>query len=110
MKIKIAAAVAAITALAGCQTQQRIWEAEGIIRAEPSPMEGSDYVVQILNKVDFGLNPDDKANRHKVALDYLAKQCPNGTVVDDRSIETGTYLIGGASRTYYVYVACNQTG
>ena len=106
--MRIAAFVTVIAiAAAGCQTQARMWEAEGIIRAEPSQAPGADYVVHLQNKVDFGLNPDDPENRRLVALRYLEKQCPTGVVVREDVIETGQYLTGRASRTYSLYIDCD---
>lgn len=96
--------LAALLSLAGCQT--RLLEQEGNIRVEPSNQAGSDYVVHLQNLVDFGFNPDDPANRHKWALDYIKGQCPNGRVVGDRSIDTGSFATGRRARTYFVYIAC----
>jgi len=90
--------------VAGCQT--RMLEQDGAISVEPSNRSGSDYLIKMRNLVDFGFNPDNEANRHKWALKYIAKQCPDGRVVDDSSIDTGQYLTGKRSKTYFVYIRC----
>lgn len=107
MKIKVLVAILFGSAcLAGCQTQMRMLETSGDLRAEPSNIAGSDYVVQLRNTLDFGYNPDDDENRHKIALALLKTQCPSGRVVNEKMIATGTYGIGRQSRVYYVYVKC----
>lgn len=93
-------------ALASCQSQMRALESGGAIRVEPSNVAGADYVVHLRNTVDFGYNPDDKANRDKFALQMLQKQCPTGRIVKETSVETGTYALGRVARTYFVYVKC----
>lgn len=96
--------LASLLVLAGCQT--RLLEQQGNIRVEPSTLAGSDYVVHIQNLVDVGFNPDNPENRHMWALSYIKGQCPNGRVVSDRSVATGTFLTGKPARTYFVYIAC----
>lgn len=92
--------------LSSCQGQMRILEAGGNIRVEPSTIAGSDYAVHLRNVVDFGYDPDDKANRDKFALTYLKNQCPTAKIVNETTIETGTYATGRPSRVYTVYVKC----
>jgi hypothetical protein len=96
--------IASLLLVSGCQT--RILEQEGVLRVEPSTLAGSDYVVQLRNSLDFGFDPDNTANRHKWALHYIKSQCPNGRVVSDRAVETGTYALGRPARTHFVYIAC----
>ncbi|WEO73822.1 hypothetical protein [Agrobacterium vitis] len=93
--------------LSSCQSQMRVLEAGGDIRVEPSTIAGSDYAVHLRNTIDFGYDPDVKANREKFALGILKKQCPTGKIVNENVIVTGTYLSGSPSRVYTVYVKCN---
>jgi hypothetical protein len=99
-------AIAAIPVIASCQNQMRILENSGVIRVEPANREGSDYVVHLRNMVDFGFNPDDKANRQKWAVDMLRSQCANPQIVEEIVIETGSYGIGGKSRQYSIFMKC----
>ncbi|MEH7903989.1 hypothetical protein V7794_22600 [Rhizobium laguerreae] len=105
MKAKFLVLAFSIT-LAGCQTQMRMLETSGDIRVEPSPVAGADYVVHMRNTIDFGYNPDDKANRDRFALNYLKTQCPVGRIVNESVIQTGTYGLGRPARTYSIYVKC----
>jgi len=84
----------------------RTLESAGAIRVEPSQVAGSDYVVHMKNTVDFGFTPDDKANRHKWALDMLKAQCSSPSVVNERSVVTGKFLTGREARTYFIYIKC----
>lgn len=106
MRVGLWGMVCGLLLLAGCQSQMRVLEAGGNIRVERSTVAGSDYAVHIKNALDFGFNPDDRANRHKWALDYLKTQCPGGRVVSEDEIVTGQYLTGRPSKTYAVYVKC----
>lgn len=93
--------------LAGCQSQMRMLESSGDIRAEPSTVAGSDYVVHLRNTLDFGYNPDDKANRQKTALALMKTQCPSGRIVKESVLNTGTYGFGRPSRVYSIYIKCS---
>ncbi|MGO8093234.1 hypothetical protein [Rhizobium leguminosarum] len=105
MKAKFLVLVLSV-ALAGCQTQMRMLEDSGDLRVEPTSVAGADYVVHMRNKIDFGYNPDDKATRDRVALNYMKTQCPAGRIVKESVIETGTYGMGRPARTYMLYVKC----
>ncbi|MBX5268537.1 hypothetical protein HJB99_07580 [Rhizobium sp. NLR17b] len=93
-------------ALAGCQTQMRMLETSGDLRVEPSTVAGANYVVHMRNTLDFGYNPDDKANRDRIALSYLKTQCPAGRIVKESVIATGTYGLGRPAKVYSLYVSC----
>lgn len=105
--MQIARMMGACALLASCQMQTRILEDGGNIGAEPTNLHGSNYVVKIVNKLDFGFDPDNRENRHRWTLNYISKQCPSARIVYEQSVETGDYpLAGRPSRTYFVYVAC----
>ncbi|MDQ0454674.1 hypothetical protein [Rhizobium paknamense] len=106
MKASSGIAILGAALLAGCQAQLNVLEAHGNLRVEKSTLQGSDYAVYIKNVVDFGLNPDDRETRFKIATDYMKAQCPAGTVVSSDEITTGRYLTGRAAKTYIVYIRC----
>lgn len=99
----------ALLALAGCagsQGHMRLLEQDGALRVSPSANPAANYTVSIRNIADVGYNPDDKAVRDKLALDYLRTQCPSGRIVGETVLETGEYLLGRPARTYAIDVKC----
>ncbi len=100
-------AVAASLSLAGCITQEELRSTNQLsIRKSEAP--GRDYIVSMRNLVAAGHDPDDQSYRHKTALEFAAPSCPNGRVVGDSSIRTGTYLTGRADLTYEVAIRCGK--
>ena len=96
-------AVTAAVILAGCADSQpymRTLKQSNALRVDPANTLGADYVVSLRNLKDVGYDPDDKADRDRVALAALRDQCPAGRIVGETVINTGTYLLGNPSRTY----------
>ncbi|MCF1485042.1 hypothetical protein FS800_23215 [Agrobacterium vitis] len=106
MKFNFISVCLGVAVLSGCQAQINVLEAGGHLRVEKSNKSGSDYAVYLKNMVDFNLDTDIKATRDKIALDYLRRQCPAGTVVSEDEIATGAYFTGRVAKTYIIYVRC----
>jgi hypothetical protein len=99
--------VLGVAGCAGSQAQLRLLESGNALSVQPAPTGAAyDYVVSLKNVKDFGYDPDDQPTREATALRTLKAQCPNGRVVGETVIETGTYLLGNPSRTYAIQVAC----
>jgi hypothetical protein len=98
-------AIAAL--LGGCADSQlglRSLENGGNLRIEP--LAGGDYQVRIRNVVDFGYDPDVKADRDRIALAALQTQCPAARVIGEDRIATGAWATGRPSIEYLVRLRC----
>jgi hypothetical protein len=82
---------------AGTDTQLRILENQNALQIEPSQTKDFDYVVRIKNLMDIGYDPDNRATRSDTALRAIRAQCPEATIVGERIIEKGTYLLKSVS-------------
>ncbi|KAA0689861.1 hypothetical protein DTW90_30685 [Neorhizobium sp. P12A] len=87
----------------------RAMESAGELAVTPETGKPYDYTVKILNRRDIGYNPDDLDQRKKTALLLLKDQCPNGSVIGETVVNTGTYGIGTPARAYFVQVKCNAS-
>ena len=107
MRPIIAVTLAVVCAgCAGTQSELRILENQNALQVDPSPTADASFVVSIRNVIDFGYDPDIKATRDATALQALKTQCPEGVIVGETVIDTGTYLLGNSSRTYAIKVKC----
>lgn len=96
-------------ALAGCggtEIHRRSIEAHGGIKLTPTAGPGYDHTVEIKNGLDFGYDPDVKAQRDDIALKTAAAQCPAGVIVSEDSIKHGEALTGRIGRTYFMRIRC----
>jgi hypothetical protein len=102
-----AAIVAAgLSGCAGTDTQIRMLEQSNAVRVEPATTPDANYIVSVRNLIDIGYDLDDKATRDDLALRMLRTQCPGGQIAGETAIDTGTYGLGRASRTYAIKVRC----
>ena len=99
----------ALSSCAGSQEHYRLLEASGDLQVSPSQTPGSDYIVSIRNKEDFGFNPDEKSVRDRTALGLLKTQCPKGEIAGETVIDTGKYITGSSAKTYSVFVKCSPS-
>jgi hypothetical protein len=82
-------------------------EIRGAVRVEQAS-EGKpyDFVVHVRNIPDIGYNPLVRADRTRMALRLLKRQCPAGRVVGDDMIITEIWGITSSLPDYVVLVRC----
>lgn len=97
---------AVVAGCGGTEIHRISIEAHGGIKLTPTAGPGYDHTVEIKNGLDFGYDPDVKAQRDDIALKTIAAQCPAAVIVGEDSIKHGEALTGRARLTYFMRMRC----
>ena len=65
-----------------------------------------DYKFYIKNVADIGADYDDAEDRLRVIRGHLQGKCDDTNIVDEQSLDFGTYASGARRGTYIVRVKC----
>ncbi|HLJ00572.1 MAG TPA: hypothetical protein VKT76_12720 [Bradyrhizobium sp.] len=73
-----------------------------------SPDKAYDFAVHVANKPAIKYNPLVRADRHRMALDLVRSECPNGRIVGEDIINTEIWGITSSPPDYVVLVRCRR--
>ncbi len=101
--------VCLLTALAGCAGPSSgvpLQQSSNAISIRKADSQNYDYVVSIPDVKDNIYDPGDKATRDKMALGALKDQCEAPQIIGESVVNTGTYLLGNAAKSFEMQVRC----
>jgi hypothetical protein len=97
-----------LSSCAGTQMHLRMLERDGTIRVDHADNSNFDYKVYIKNTTDIGWNGDDQKDRVKYVNMMFHKRCANLEIIEEKSIETGTYAFNRPAVTWVMSVKCQK--
>ncbi|MAZ75868.1 MAG: hypothetical protein CMH31_01040 [Micavibrio sp.] len=92
----------------GCSNYRVIdMQQKNYLQFKPSEKQSVDYEFIIKNVFDVGFDGDLQSDRENLIFQVLSAECSNGVVVvNEKSIQSGTWLTGKPIRNYYSDVNC----
>jgi hypothetical protein len=69
--------------------------------------ENYQYRAYVKNTMDIGWNGDDPVDRKRVVQEALKDKCLNFQILDDRPLQTGSYLLGRPANTWIMRIKCD---
>ena len=96
-----------LAACAGTESHIQTLEYFQEYRIDKVDASDHDYKVYLSMRPDLTYDPTIKEQRDSYALLGLKRQCPNGRVVGEETIQRGQFLSGRPMGTYILKVKCD---
>lgn len=106
-----AAVITVLAFLSGCAgstSHNAMLQRTGSIRVAPSDAPDHQFVVTMLNDVDFGYDPDVRADRERTVAGVLDRECQATDIVREQMIDGGRNWVGRSLKTYVIQVRCTR--
>lgn len=93
-------------ACAGSAGHGRMMLTSGIVRFDTCETAECDYKIYARNAWDFDWDMDSPNDRFRVVKSVFGGRCDHMQVIEETTVEMGTYPLGRPARTYVMKVRC----
>lgn len=95
-----------MSSCAGTTTHLKMLEDSGSVRIESVLNEEYNYKVFIKNTTDFGWDGGLRSDREKAINLIFKEKCEKTDILDEASIQTGTYAFSKPALTWIMKIKC----